>query len=205
MSSSSVPAYMRLVRDSSRGIGWRACWRVMDGEATGRRSQPIAERGRALRRAHPHSAAVISCEPRYSRRLTTSSRPRRPSPPSDCRRRRGHYRSCPDLDPELVHAASAGDLAVNGRDQESVATLPVDRALALELRPCVGHDQPLIARAHEREVAGLRLKLRLTTRDRRAPFDTSRQTRSWPSSRSRLPRNQSTSMPPQASRSNRRR
>src|SRR5215210_4751490 len=74
----------------------------------------------------------------------------------------------PDLNPELVGAAAAVHLAVNGSQDEAVVTAAVDRALALELRSRPCNHEPIIGRALEVEVSHPELEFRVAGRDIRA-------------------------------------
>src|SRR5437763_7637346 len=75
----------------------------------------------------------------------------------------------PDLQAEPVGPAAAVQLPVDGGEQEAVGgRAAVDRPLALELRLRARDDEPLVARALEREVALLELKLRVAGRVGRA-------------------------------------
>src|SRR5205823_5335297 len=70
-----------------------------------------------------------------------------------------------DLDPEPVDAAAAVDLAVDRGEQEAVhGRAAVDRALALELGPRPGDDEPLVAHALECELRSLELELGIAGR-----------------------------------------
>jgi hypothetical protein len=64
----------------------------------------------------------------------------------------------PNLDPELVHAATAIDLSVNSGEDECVVAGPVYRPRAFVLGPGAGHDQPLVASAVEVQTCHTKLK-----------------------------------------------
>src|SRR5207245_3787329 len=72
----------------------------------------------------------------------------------------------PDSNPQLVHPAPAGLLAVPCRHNEAIAAGPVDGAGTLELGLGDVHDQPVVAGALEAEVSGRELEVGLTLRDR---------------------------------------
>src|SRR5947207_7499235 len=74
----------------------------------------------------------------------------------------------PDLDPELVRAPAAVHGAVDGGQDEAVVAGVVDGARALVLGPGARHDEPVVDRAVEVQVADLELELRLARRYVRA-------------------------------------
>lgn len=70
----------------------------------------------------------------------------------------------PDSDAELVHSATSIDLTINRREHKAVAATAIDCANPFVLRFRPRHDQPIVARAGEVEIARFELELGVASR-----------------------------------------
>src|SRR5262245_21967991 len=71
-------------------------------------------------------------------------------------------RLVPDFDAELINASTAGDLAICGREQETVVSRAVHGAATFVLGKRTRNDEPIVGSAVEFEIGYMELELGFT-------------------------------------------